>query len=185
MFDNIQFREQIIRPALEGLYLFQKPNPVDLYTKDSEELLVAVMATESLGGKYLTQKKGGPARGIYQMEERTYENLWKDYLFPSNEAKIRVLISSVFKAINYLPNCSSDGGLTTVSSCPDASRMVWDLRYATIMARLFFVQFSDVIPRYDDLEGIWEIYKKHWNTEKGKTTRDEFFVNYRSFVHGG
>src|SRR5260221_1196758 len=106
MFDNIQFREQIIRPALEGLYLFQRPSLVDLYTKDSEELLVAIMATESLGGKYLTQKNGGPARGIYQMEERTYEDIWKNYLLPSNEAKIRVLISSIFKAINYTPNSS-------------------------------------------------------------------------------
>ena len=70
MFLHNQLRELIITPALSKL---------QLYSKDAEELLIFTCAVESDGGTYLKQIKG-PALGIYQMEPRTYNDIWQNYM---------------------------------------------------------------------------------------------------------
>ena len=154
MFDHKQFRSLIIQPALDALAL---------YSEDAEELLVAVCAQESLGGTYLSQE-GGPARGIYQMEGRTHDSLWNTVLCRDQSVAFK-LKKVLMCAIN-----------------PSADRMVWDLYYATMMARVFFLNISDPIPSGKDIEAIWTYYKTFWNTKNGAAKKTDFIINYNKFV---
>lgn len=66
-FDSKQFRELIVRPALEEL---------NMWSRNAEELLMLTAAQESHLGTYLRQvgQEGGysVARGVFQMEPETF-----------------------------------------------------------------------------------------------------------------
>lgn len=149
-----QFRQYIIKPALMGF------NPA-LYSADIEELLIATMAHESKGGQFLHQEHG-PALGPFQMEPATHDDLWKHS-----------------KWMNYYGHIKP----TNIIDGPQpASTMIWNLYYATIMARIFYFCTPDVIPNAGDIEGIWKLYKQKWNTTLGAATRNEFLANYWAYV---
>jgi hypothetical protein len=149
----IKHFRQIIRDALD---------PLKLYSTKAEELLVITAAQESLGGTYLWQNDRlgfpkGPALGVYQMEPVTYRDLFENYL--RYNRRLQIL-----------------GGLTV----EEPERMVYDIRYATVIARLNYYRFPAEIP--EDLEGQLRYYKKYWNTELGKATIAEARKNYERFL---
>ena len=154
MFNNLQFRKCILQPALDALAL---------YSEEAEELLVATMAQESLGGTYLCQDNG-PAFGIYQMEPRTHDDLWNTILVRDQNVRWKIM-----KTLNTASN-------------PAASRMVWDLYYATFMARVFFLRITEPLPPHNDIELIWQYYKSFWNTNLGSAQKDAFIKNYNVFI---
>lgn len=95
---------------------------------------------------------GGPALGIFQMEPATYQ----DTLARSHEPRLL--------APHY------------------AKRMVYDMRYATQMARLKYWLAPDPLPAPEDMCGMWQYYKRVWNTALGDTTMTEFYFHWREFV---
>lgn len=154
-----QLRELVIEPALKA---------IDLYSKGAEELLVATCAHESKDGYYLKQLSNVPdaALGIYQMQPSTHESLWNTKLTSDSYLGLRVMT-----ACNYTLR-------------PKAEVMIYNLKYSSIMARIFWLQIPDLLPDPDDLEEIWYLYKRYWNTLAGKATKDDFFSNYDKFVRG-
>jgi hypothetical protein len=154
MFDSKQFREQIIIPTLSKL---------QCYSKAAEELLVFTCAAESVGGTYLKQISG-PALGIYQMEPATFTDIWVNYLYHRQD-KINLLSLHL-----------------GVSKIPYPEQMVYDLRFATAMARFHYLRQKEALPNHDDLEGIWKYYKKYWNTELGKAKKAESIKLYKKFI---
>lgn len=154
MFDVNQFRTAIIRPALE---------PIHLYSEDAEELLVATCAQESMGGHFLCQQHG-PAKGCYQMEPATHDSIWETTISTS-----MTLRTAIMERCNF-------------NLKPLADVMVYDLRYATIMARCFWLRIHDKLPEMNDLNEIWLQYKLHWNTNAGAATKEQFFSNYTKFT---
>lgn len=154
MLDETQLREAIIRPALEK---------IKLYSKDAEELLVATLAHESKGGTYLVQING-PALGIYQMEPFTHDDVWRTFL--SKDAQLAYYILS---GCRYLQK-------------PDANEMINNLFYATMMARAMYRRVKEPLPNYTDIEGIAKYWKKHYNTEKGSGTIQEFIESYNKYT---
>lgn len=154
MFNHRHFREYIIRPALNDLIL---------YSEAAEELLIATVAQETLGGCYVHQVRG-PALGIFQMEPRSYDSLWSNFLSQDLMLTARVLNSN-----QYLQR-------------PPAEHMVWNLKLATMMARIYYRQIPEALPAKDDIEGIWRQYKQYYNTPMGKATRDDFMRNYDMFM---
>lgn len=154
MIDNKQLRECIIKPTLDSL---------QMYSQAAEELLVFTCACESLGGTYLKQIKG-PALGIYQMEPATYQDIWENYIKHSSSL-IQLL------ALNF-----------SAPSIPTPERMVFDLKFATAMARLHYRRRSEPLPQHNDIEAIWEYYKKYYNTHLGKAEKEESIKHYRKFV---
>lgn len=154
MLNITQFRELIIKPALIDIMM---------YSEDAEELLVFTCATESNGGHYIKQVKG-PALGIYQMEPQTYNDIWQNYLKPNAR-----LMSLLFANFN-------------INRIPPEETMIYDLRFATIMARFFYARFKENLPKSNDVEGIWEYYKKYFNTIKGKAFKEESIRKYNSFI---
>lgn len=154
MLNNLQFRNCIVRPALEE---------IKHYSPDAEELLVATMAHESKGGIFVAQQ-GGPALGIYQMEPFTYDSLWNSYIIQFPELLARIL------------------GACRYTARPTADHLMWNMRLSTIMTRVFYLQVKEALPNKNDIEGIWHIYKTYYNTSKGSATKEDFIANYNRFI---
>lgn len=156
MFNCKQFRELIIKPSLAD---------IGLYSQDAEELLVFTCATESIGGTYLAQVRG-PALSVFQIEPATYNDIWQNYLMRHERT---LLLSRISRELG-------------ITAMPDPSRMIWDLRFATVMARIFYLRKPQALPKHTDIDGIWEYYKRHYNTSLGKATKNESISKYRAFI---
>lgn len=152
MFNCSQFRMLIIEPVLSKL---------QVYSKEAEELLVFTCAAESLGGHYLAQVNG-PALGVYQMEPNTYTDIWTNFI--RNRNQLSMLMSLHFSC----------------NRIPDPSRLIYDLHFATAMARIHYLRMPGTIP--NTTEGLWDYYKKYYNTEKGKAKKDESIQKYQDFI---
>jgi len=154
-------RQCVIQPILKK---------IGLYSLDAEELLIATAAHESLGGYYLIQEnskgiftKGG--LGIYQMEGASFNDLWKHF------QRMPELIAGLKTACNLAED-------------PDSYQMVGNLEFATVMARVFYFRDPKPLPKHDDLDEIWLYYKRVWNTNAGRATKESFVKNYHAYIKG-
>jgi len=154
MFNCEQLRTLIIRPALKDLLL---------HTEDAEELMIFTCANESLGGTYLKQVKG-PALGIYQMEPETYNDLWQNHI--KKKTSILLILLHAFNIINM----------------PEEDRLIYDLRYATAMTRIYYSRIPTPLPKAIDLDGLWNYYKTYYNTSLGKADYHQALENYQRFI---
>ena len=154
LFDARQLRELIIKPALDSL---------QMYSVEAEEMLVFTCASESLGGTYLKQVKG-PALGIYQMEPATYTDIWENYI------KYKTNLISIF-ALNF-----------DAARIPNPERMIYDLRFATAMARIHYRRCKESLPKAGDTKAMWEYYKKYYNTPLGKAEEESTLKHYLKFI---
>jgi len=152
-----QLRQDVIQPALTDL---------GIYSENAEELLVATCCQESLLGNYVRQVHG-PALGIYMCEPDTYLDIWNNYI-----SKSTVLKEKVLKSNNY-------------SSPPDPSHLIFNLKYATQIARIFYSRVRSPIPPKNDINAIWTYYKKYYNTAEGAATESDFINNYFRYVKKG
>jgi hypothetical protein len=157
MFNNEQFRALIIKPSLIE---------IGLYSEDAEEILIATLAHESKGGTYLAQVKG-PALGPFEMERPTFNYVWTD-VSRTNPTIIDTILKSVGRDTSDFP-----------------SIMVYNLKFATQMARLRYFVVPKKIPSKDDLDGMWEMYKTYYNSSKGDATKLEFVNDYYHFIGKG
>lgn len=117
----------------------------------------------NLGGTYIKQVNG-PALGIFQMEPETHNDIWMNYIYGHGALSMRLFS-------NF-----------DISNRPDESRMIYDMRYSTAMARIHYARIKDSLPPYDDVEAIWEYYKKYYNTPAGAAEKDESIKKYHDFV---
>ena len=153
MLDINQFKDLIITPALEDLKLL---------SIEAIELLIFTCAVESKGGTFVKQVKGS-ALGIYQMEPRTYNDIWVNYL--THKLPLRLQMIHNFDCNNI----------------PSEDRMIYDLRYATAMARIHYARVQEPLPNAKDLKAIWNYYKLHYNTLEGKNNYHDSVVLYQKF----
>lgn len=149
-------RDLIIRPTLVEM---------GHYSPAAEALLLGTAAQESRGGRYLAQLRG-PARGIYQMEPRTHDDLWRHFL-PSRRPLKALLLSWAHDPAPY----------------PSPDQMVYDLRYATAMARVHYLRVPAPLPAADDILGLATYYKKYYNTPLGRATIEEALKAFQEVVN--
>lgn len=148
--DVKQFRELIVRPALKSIgYL----------TPAAEDLVMGTAAQESRF-KYVRQIKG-PALGIYQAEPSTHLDYWR-YLSSKQMLHDRVIVKC-----DIIPSLKVNH-----------ERLVYDLKYATIMCRIHYLRIKEALPEHGDIEGYARYWKKYYNTSFGAGTEDEFIRNY-------
>jgi hypothetical protein len=144
-------REYVVKPTLKYL---------DLYSKSAENLMLGTAAQESKMGRWLHQVKG-PAKGIYQMEMATHEDIWNNYLSYKIDLKNKIL--------QFATSREDD--------------LVFNLAYATAMARVHYLRISEPLPHEDDVAGLAKYWKQFYNTKLGKGTVDEFMRNYETYVN--
>jgi hypothetical protein len=149
-----QLAKLIIEPTLHELVLF---------SQDAVELLLFTCAVESNGASFLKQINGN-SLGIYQMTPENYNDLWQNYI----NKKQTLLLTLI---LNF-----------DIGRMPSEDKLIYDLRFATIMARLQYHRFSSDLPQKDDVNSIWLFYKKYYNP-LGLNKKDESIQKYYSFVN--
>lgn len=132
-----------------------------LFSPGARNLLLATAAVESDFGTYLRQKSGGPALGVFQMEQKTEKDLWEHAAAKGYEKRIRQ-ITGVTGA--------NPGFLET------------HLDYQILMARLYYLRIHEPLPEHNDICGICLYWKTHWNTFLGKGRIKDCMEKYRYYV---
>lgn len=145
-----QIRQLIIKPVLETL---------GLYSKEAEDLLYGTACKESNCGEYISQYPAGPAKGIFQMEPATANDIYNNYLKYKPDLKARV-------------DALRCDGLTLEEN------LMGNLYYAAAMCRVHYLRQPGAIPK--DLQGQAEYWKKYYNTSGGKGMAAEYVKAYNA-----
>lgn len=174
MIYDAHLREKVIQPVLTHL---------GLYSLSAENLLVLTAAVESKSGRYLIQLGNGPARGIYQMEGATHDDIWRNFLrYKGAESfdSIAEYLSRVDLAPDTLAERVRSWQIPGLHDEENADEMVGNLFYATAMARIHYLRRPEPLPADDDYEGLAQYWKKHYNTHLGAGTVEKALAAYRS-----
>jgi len=141
----------IIREVLEH---------IGLYSESAEELLMLTAAVESNLGQYVRQI-GGPAKGIFQMEPATENDIWENYLdYKTGRLKLAV---SDFEVLS-------------------GDSLVHSLGYQIAMARVHYLRVAEQLPESTDIVGLARYWKKYYNTELGSGTIEKAIGKYNRYV---
>ncbi|MEE8501003.1 MAG: hypothetical protein V3S27_10560 [Kiloniellales bacterium] len=146
MLDPGQFRRLVVRPALQA---------IGLCSPAAERLLLGTALTES-GLTWLAQKGGGPALGIFQIEPATHADVWTNYLAYRENLASRVA--------------------SLASEQPRLGQLVWNLAYATAIARLIYYRRPEPLPAAADLAGLARYWKAHFNSALGAGSAEDFLT---------
>lgn len=131
-------KNDIVQPALHALS----------WDNGCATDIVTGTALAESGAKYLRQI-GGPAEGLWQMEEATHDDIWNNYL--------------VYHPVT-VPLLLSVCGLC---SRPDYTTMRYNLRYGAVMCRAKYIMAPAPLPAALPL-AMAQYHKTYYNTVLGK-----------------
>ncbi len=151
--DSLHFRLHVVRPTLERL---------ELRSEAAENLVVGTALHESGGLRWLEQLGGGPARGVYQIEPATHDDMWKNFL-------------------GYRHQLADTVGALLASAPSRHDQLVTNLAYATAMARVHYLRVPEPLPKADDVHALARYWKAHYNTALGAGAAEDFAANYLRF----
>ncbi len=155
---NVGQLRGLIRETLES---------VGLYSRSAEELLILTAAVESNMGEYIRQVRG-PARGIFQMEPATFRDIMERWL-PERSKDLREKVYSFESTFIGMRS-------------PDT--LVYNLKYAILLARLHYLKVLEPLPKRDDIQGLAAYWKKYYNTHLGDGTVKGAMEKYERYVLG-
>ncbi len=156
--DVKQFRELIVRPTLK---LMDKYVP-GMYSEAAENLLVGTALVES--DLAYVKQHSGPALSMYQIEPDTELDIMHRYI---NESKYSDDFWEMLYAGNY-------------DSVELNSTLIYDMRYATIVARLRYFMETDPLPDADDIHALGHYWNTHYNANPDFGTVADFENKYRN-----
>ena len=153
MLNIAQFRASIVRPTLQAM---------DAHTRAAENLVLGTALQES-DLHHLVQMAGGPARGLFQMEPATHDDIWENFLAYRQELgeKVRALLAPAGDRLDQL---------------------VWNLAYATAMCRGHYLRVPRALPAPEDIDGLGNYWKEHYNTAEGRGTAEDFIGKFEKHV---
>jgi len=168
MIKPYQLKNLVYRTLME---LQDKTDSKVPYSGEARDLILMTVAHESVGGTYLWQD-GGPALGIGQMEPKTEEDLWDNWIMYRNWLQ------------------QSLGELGYYRSNP--AMLEYDLRYCIIMMRLHYFRTPDALPKRRKFksnrdrpsyhEELARFAKQHYNTALGKATWQRYLGDYEMYM---
>lgn len=135
-----------------------------LQSPGATALLMGTIAVESAFGRFRRQM-GGPALGIVQMEPATYRDIWHNYL-------------------EYHPRLAGRvAGFIHSPGSPDEryGELVANDELAVAMARVLYRRYPEPIPDPDDIPGLAALWKKRYNTERGKGTVEKYIEAFNRY----
>lgn len=151
--DKHDFKSLVVDPTLDF---------IGLGGGSSSVLLLGVAIIESKL-MYLKQHPG-PALGVYQIEPATHHlvQVWLD------------------KKVDLKWAITKWSGMAALPESHDP--LVYNLRYATCIARCLFASVSKALPAEDDAENLaW--YHKNFYNRGGKTDVDESIKIFEGLIH--
>lgn len=126
------FRATVVEPVLRKL---------GLYSLEAEKILMGTAAIESQF-VFVTQMGGGPARGLFQMEVATFDDLMDRFLAAKSHRALRNLVLSVATEDN-----------------PHADHMKVNHLFAAAMARIKYYTIHKNIPtELNEQASYWSVY---------------------------
>lgn len=138
---------------------------IDLYSENAIYLLMGTAAQESRFGTDLVQMKGGPAKGVFQIEPATAEDAWNNYLGGKSELSVKIM------------------GLRGDSNAEnEEDDLEWNLAYGICQCRVKYLRDPKPLPDKDDIVGMAKYWKRVYNTNRGRGTKIEFVNNYHTYV---
>ena len=152
--DPHQLRDLVIRPTLQRLGLWS----------DAVEELVLGTAIQESGLQYLQQLGNGPARGLWQMERPTHDDIWTNFLHGRTKLGLNIL-----------------GPYTK----PDHARLAWDLAYACAMCRVHYLRCPQALPLAGDIEAQAAYWKHAYNTPLGAGMATQYVANWNRVMGQG
>ena len=156
MFNYRQFREFVSGTLEEISGLFSLP---------AVNLLLGTCAQESLFGTFLHQIDG-PGLGIYSMEPETEKDIWENYLAFRPNYRLAIIRA------------------TGITSPHNREALVWNLKYATLMARMQYRRDPLPLPPANDIRALGEYWDRVYNRNPNKGTVEEFIGNYMHYCRG-
>lgn len=150
MIDVVQFKSLVIMPALKK---------IGLYSEAAAELLLGTALQESRL-TYLNQLGGGPAKGVFQMEPATHDDIWKNYLAYRRPLAIDV---------------------ACLAHQRNSDALVTDMLYAAAMCRVHYLRVPAPLPAQGDYEAQAAYWKEYYNTFEGAGTEDEYLENWETY----
>ncbi len=124
-----------------------------LHSEAAVAILLGTAATESKFGTFFRQVGGGPARGAFQMEPPTFQDIIERYgpRFPGLYGRRH-------------------------------SELETDLELAILTARCKFMDEPSDLPEPDDVAGMAIYHKKFYNSMLGKATPAKFIADWKRYV---
>ena len=162
MVDPSQFRSLVVVDTLIKM---------GMWSQASENLLVGTALVES-NLTYIKQLGGGPAVGFFQMEPNTAIDIANRYMTHREQLGDRFA-----RAVNVISSTSIDWG--NVNGHDLVTKLICDMRFACAMARLRYWMVSAPLPDADDIEGLAQYWKDHYNTAQGAGKVSDFIEKYR------
>lgn len=159
MINPAHLRDNIIVPVL-NMMASVDPRLAD---EKAVNLLLGTAAQESDMGYFMVQEGiSNGAKGLYQMEDATHNDIVKRYLArPENENLLQLLHS-----------------VATPNANPN--HLIGNHYYATFLARIKYWMIPEPLP--SGLEGQSVYYKKFFNTESGSATSEQYQESWNRFV---
>ncbi|WP_411992548.1 hypothetical protein [Agarivorans sp. DSG3-1] len=149
------FRTQVIKPVLLKI---GGPNLA------AEELLLGTAVQESLNFMYRRQVGGGPAKGYFQMEPATHDDIWDNFL-------------------KYRKGLAKD--VISFLSSPNANKITElenNDKYAAAMARVHYMRVPAALPKAGDIKAQANYWKQYYNTPLGKGLPHEYIDKWNKYV---
>lgn len=147
-----QVCDLVIRPVVDYM---TDLSGVRLNTESAVALLLGTAAVESDMGKYIRQYPAGPARGIYQIEVGSFNDLWE------------------WIALRP-PLLSTVNAFVSKSPWPLALQVCGNLYLATAVSRLYYWRVPEALPVGKDPSAYGSYWKRFYNTAEGKGTVEKF-----------
>jgi len=149
-------RDHVIVPALQ----YVAPAAKGFYSPQAVMLLLGTMAVES-AGQHLVQL-GGPAKGLWQIEPATCDDIFGNYLAHRRDLNRRI------------------EGLLTCR--PLHEQLVTNLAFSAVMARLVYYRRPDALPAASDIPAQAALWKRVYNTPLGKGTPGKYIAAMRLHI---
>ncbi|MFG6485445.1 hypothetical protein ACG04R_02105 [Roseateles sp. BYS78W] len=150
----IAFRDDIITPTLQA---------IGLHSDAAVELLLGTALQESKL-VYRTQIGGGPARGLFQMEMATHDDIFDNYL------KYRSTLRNAVLQLKSAPDADAEEELTNNDA------------YAAAMARVLYKRAPAALPSAGKLSDMAAYWKQYYNTLFGAGTVSQYMNSWNSVM---
>lgn len=140
--NNEFVKKHVIIPALQA---------INSYSDDRLDMVFVTGAAESLY-QHVRQIGGGPARGYWQMEQATHDDLWRNFLGQSSRRHI----------VNGLAYLSKRPGVPY-----ELEVNPW---YAAAMCAIHYMRFPEPLPKAGNRMAQAVYWQEYYNTHEGKGT---------------
>jgi hypothetical protein len=148
-----QLRSLVIVPVLGQL---------GLDSPAARNLVLGTAAQES-GGAFLAQYPTGPARGFWQIESATHQDLLDRFL-PSR------------------PDLATTLAALRASEPAADQQLATNLAYAAAICRLLYFRIPEDLPAATDLPALGAYWKRWYNTEAGAGTAAEWTASFNRLI---